>query len=103
MDASAVNAFRQPLARLTGAQVVDSAGTVVGVVVGRVLAGNDVDLLVRRRRLFHRSVYRRLEGDAITISGRRFVYDPDAIRSHVMSAIVQLAMLPAQVSHGDAA
>jgi hypothetical protein len=95
--------LRQPLARLLGMHVVDAQGIDLGVVVGRVLAGNTVDLLVRRRRVLRRSRYLRLEGDAITVSGGRFVHHPQAVQLRAMPAVVGVAPLAGRVPPGDAA
>ncbi len=65
---------RERLAQVIGLPVVDSAGVTLGVVVGRIISGSTIDLLVRRRRPFHRSKYLRLQGAAITASGRTLVY-----------------------------
>jgi hypothetical protein len=95
--------LREPLARLLGRHVVDAQDVDLGVVVGRVLAGNTVDLLVRRRRVLRRSRYLRLDGDAITVSGGRFVYHPHAAHLRGMPAIVGIAPLAGRVPPGDAA
>src|SRR5450759_3100686 len=65
MDEGRSRALRQPLASLIGLQVIDSASVILGVVLGRVVGDSTVDLLVRRRQLFRRSRYLRLQGDAI--------------------------------------
>jgi hypothetical protein len=83
--------------------VVDAQGIDLGVVVGRVLAGNTVDLLVRRRQALRRSRYLRLEGDAITVSGGRLVYHPQAVQLRGTPAVVGVAPLAGRVPPGDAA
>jgi hypothetical protein len=103
VEREAIGDLRQPLARLLGMYVVDAQGIDIGVVVGRVLAGNTVDLLVRRRRVLRRSRYLRLDGDAITVSGGRFVYHPHAVQLRGMPAIVGIAPVAGRVPPGDAA
>ena len=103
VETGPVSALRQPLAHLMGAQVFDLSGVAIGVVVGRVLAGDAVDLLVRRRRLFRRSVYQRLEGRAIAVIERRFVYDPLRGQGRVMPAVIQVVARSAQHSTRDTA
>ncbi len=66
----------QPLMRVIGRQVVDATGIPLGVVVGRIISGTTIDLLVRRRRLFHRSRYLRLRGAAISTGASALVYQP---------------------------
>jgi|GEM_PF-5411824 hypothetical protein len=102
MDEGRSRALRQPLASLIGLQVIDSASVSLGVVVGRVVGDSTVDLLVRRRRLFRRSRYLRLQGDAITMRGRTFVYHPRAVQRHVLPAVIQLTA-PGHRARGDAA
>jgi hypothetical protein len=101
MKGQATNELRRPLARLLGMPVVDDAGVRLGVVVGRILSGTGVDLLVQRRRLFHRSRYLRLRGDGINISGQTFVYRPPA-EPTAMPAVIRLTDRRSR-SSGDAA
>jgi hypothetical protein len=79
---------RDRLANVVGSPVIDSAGVTLGDVVGRIISGATIDLLVRRRRLFHRSRYMRLQGAAITVSGRTLVYHrlvaPDTVKLEVI-------------------
>jgi hypothetical protein len=103
MESGPASALRQPLAHLMGAQVFDSNGAVIGAVVGRVLAGDQVDLLLRRRRLFRRSVYRRLDGQSIAVIERRLVYDPRRGQGRVMPAVIQIVSRRAEHSTGDKA
>lgn len=103
MDRGAIEDLRQPLANLLGRHVVDAQGLDLGVVVGRILAGNTVDLLVRRRRVLRRSRYLRLDGDAITVSGERFVNHPQAVQLRALPAVVGIATLAGRVPPGDAA
>jgi hypothetical protein len=86
-----------------GARVFDSNGVVIGAVVGRVLAGNQVDLLVRRRRLFRRSAYRRLDGWSIAVTERRLTYDPRRGQGRVMPAVMQVVSRRAEHSTRDQA
>jgi hypothetical protein len=64
------------MARAIGLPVLDSAGMMLGVVVGRIHSGTTIDLLVRRRRPFRRARHLRLDGTAISLSGRTLVYEP---------------------------
>ena len=68
MERREERAARERLAHVIGLPVTDPAGMTLGVVVGRIISGTTIDLLVRRRRLFHRSRYLRLQGAAITTS-----------------------------------
>jgi hypothetical protein len=103
VDRGAIGDLRQPLANLLGRHVVDAQGVDLGVVVGRILAGNTVALLVRRRRVLRRSRYLRLEGDAITVSGEGFVYHPQAVQLRAIPAIVGVASVASRETPGDAA
>ena len=69
---------RERLADVIGLRVTDPAGMTLGLVVGRIISGTTVDLLVGRRRLFHRSTYMRLQGAAITADGPALIYHPPA-------------------------
>jgi hypothetical protein len=93
---------RERLADVIGLPVIDFAGLTLGVVVGRVISGATIDLLVRRRRLFHRSRYLRLEGAAITASGPTLVYHPPIARETVRLEVVQTGG-PGKRARGDAA
>ena len=77
------------LTNVIGSAVVDSAGVSLGVVVGRIISGTTIDLLVRRRRLFHRSRYMRLQGAAITSNDRVLVYHPTVVAATVKLEIVR--------------
>jgi hypothetical protein len=103
VDRGAIEDLRQQLANLLGRHVVDAQGVDLGVVVGRILAGNTVDLLVRRRRVLRRSRFVRLGGDAITVSGERFVYHPHAVQLRSWPAVVNVAPPAHRVRPGDAA
>lgn len=103
VDTGAIEDLRQPLANLLGRHVVEAQGVDLGVVVGRILAGNTVDLLVRRRRVLRRSRYLRLDGDAITVSGGQFVYHPHALQLRSWPAVVKVAPPARRVRPGDAA
>ena len=103
VDREASGDLRQPLANLLGRHVVDAQGVDLGVVVGRILAGNTVDLLLRRRRVLRRSRYLRLEGDAITVSGEGFVYHPHAAELRVLSAVARVPAPARRTPPGDAA
>ena len=97
-----MSALRRPLADLIGTPVMTEAGTSIGVVVGRVTCASSIDLLVRRRRLFHKSMYLRLGGDAITVNGHMFVHHPPATRQRSMPAVIHL-VTPGQRARGGAA
>jgi hypothetical protein len=95
-------ALRQPLAAILGRPVTTEAGTSLGVVVGRIMCGSTVDVLVRRRRLFHRSMYLRLSGDAITVNGHAFIHHPATAHQRSMPAVVHL-ITPGHRASGGAA
>jgi hypothetical protein len=103
VDRGAIEDLRQPLATLLGRHVVDAQDVELGVVVGRILAGNTLDLLVRRRRVLRRSRYLRLDGHAITVNGGRFVYHPHAVEVRSLSAVARVAQHAGRVPPGDAA
>jgi hypothetical protein len=103
VDRGAIGDLRQPLANLLGRHVVDAQGIELGVVVGRILAGDTVDLLVRRRCVLRRSRYLRLEGDAITVSSEGFVYHPHAVQLNALPAVARVAQHAGRVPPGDAA
>jgi hypothetical protein len=89
VDVRTERAPRERLAHVIGLPVIDSAGLTLGVVVGRIISGTTIDLLVRRRRLFHRSRYLRLQGAAITVSGRTLVYHPLGAPNTLRLEVVQ--------------
>jgi hypothetical protein len=95
-------ASRERLAHVIGLPVIEEAGLTLGVVVGRIISGTTIDLLVRRRHLFHRSRYLRLQGAAITVSGRTLVYHP-LVAQHTLR--LQLVQTSGSGEHteGDAA
>lgn len=90
------------LAHTIGLPVVDATGVRLGVVVGRVISGTTIDLLVRRRRLFHRSRYLRLQGTAISVSGRALVYHSIGVGGRPRFEVIQAAQ-SAQDDAGGAA
>jgi hypothetical protein len=77
-------------------------GTSLGVVVGRITCGSTIDVLVRRRRLFHRSMYLRLSGDAITVKGYAFIHHPATAHQRSMPAVIHL-ITPGHRARGGAA
>jgi hypothetical protein len=81
-------AARERLAHVLGLRVTDTSGMAVGVAVGRIITGTSVDLLVRRRRLFHRATYLRLPGAAIITAEHTLVYHPAAEQRRVNLAVV---------------
>ena len=89
------------LAHVIGLPVTDPAGATLGVVVGRIVSGATIDLLVRRRRLFHRSRYLRLQGAAITGRGHTLVYHRAAERRDARLEVLKGS--PGDHSTGDAA
>lgn len=91
MEDEVERAPRERLAQVIGLPVTDAAGLPLGVVVGRILSGTTIDLLVRRRRLFHRSRYLRLQGAAITVRGRTLVYDTLAASGAPRFEVIQLS------------
>jgi hypothetical protein len=103
VDRWAIGDLRQPLANVLGRRVVDAHGVDLGVVVGRILAGNTVDLLVRRRHVLRRSRYLRLEGDAVTVGGEGFVYHPHAVDLSAVPAVARVAAPARRTPPGEAA
>ena len=101
MERREERAPRERLAHVIGLPVTDPAGMTLGVVVGRIISGATIDLLVRRRRLFHRSRYLRLQGAAITVSGRTLVYQRAAERHSVQLEVLRGS--PGDQPKGDAA
>jgi hypothetical protein len=102
MQRRTVSALRQPLADLIGRPVMTEEGTSLGVVVGRVTCASSIDLLVRRRRLFHKSMYLRLSGDAISVDGHTFVHHPPTTHQRSMPAVIHL-ITPGHRARGGAA
>lgn len=90
------------LADVIGRPVTDPAGAYLGTVVGRILSGSGVDLLVRRRRLLHRSLYMRLAGAATTVTDGIVVHHPPAASGSVRLEVVR-ATEPGDHLAGDAA
>jgi hypothetical protein len=82
--------------------VIDPNGVRLGVVVGRILSGNTVDLLVRRRRLFHRSRFTRLQGAAVEVREQILVFHPPAPTASVRLDVVR-ERKPDDRETGDAA
>ncbi len=101
MESREERAPRERLAHVMGLPVTDPIGMTLGVVVGRVLTGATIDLLVRRRRLFHRSRYLHLQGAGITVSGRTLVYHRPAERGSVRLEVLRGTL--GNHSTGDAA
>jgi hypothetical protein len=89
MEDEVERAPREGLAQVIGLPVIDSTGVTLGVVVGRIISGATIDLLVRRRRLFHRSQYLRLQGTAITASGRTLLYQRPAAQGKPRFEVIQ--------------
>jgi hypothetical protein len=94
--------LRQPLAAILARPVITEAGASLGVVVGRITCGSTIDLLVRRRRLFHRSMYLRLNGDTITVNGHAFIHHPATAHQRSMPAVIHL-ITPGHRARGGAA
>ena len=103
VDRGPIGDPRQPLTNVLGRRVVDAQGVDLGVVVGRILTRNTVDLLMRRRRVLHRSRYLRLDGDAIAVSGEGFIYHPHAVELHALPAVARVAAADRRTPPGDAA
>jgi hypothetical protein len=101
MERRAERTSHERLAHVIGLPVTDPAGVALGVVVGRIISGATIDLLVRRRRLLHRSRYLRLQGAAITLSGRTLVYHRAAEQRGVRLEVLRRS--PGDHSTGDAA
>jgi hypothetical protein len=90
------------LAAILGRPVISETGASLGVVVGRITCGSTTDVLVRRRRLFHRSMYLRLSGDAITVNGHAFIHHPANPHQRSMPAVIHL-ITPGHRAGGGAA
>jgi hypothetical protein len=101
MERREEGAPRESLAHVIGLPVTDPAGVTLGVVVGRIVSDATIDLLVRRRRLFHRSRYLRLRGAAITVAGRTLVYHGAAERRDARLQVLRGG--PGDHLKGDAA
>ncbi len=96
------SAPQQCLAHVIGRGVIDPNGVKLGVVVGRIVSGTTVDLLVRRRRLFHRSRFMRLQGAAVEVGDQVLVFHPPASTVSARFDVVR-ARSSAGRERGDAA
>jgi len=102
MEDRVEGAPQERLAHVIGRAVIDPNGVRLGVVVGRILSGSTVDLLVRRRRLLHRSRFMRLQGAAVEVGDRVLVFHPLAPTASVRLDVVRVRK-PAGRETGDAA